>query len=125
MDGRNVFGEKLAVCSLDPMTGFYRNGCCDTDSNDHGLHLVCAQVTEEFLRFSKSKGNNLITPFPLFNFPGLKPGDRWCLCVTRWKEALNAGVAPPVILAATHEAVLEYVSLEELQKHAIDFIDNN
>jgi uncharacterized protein len=125
MDGRNVFGEKLAVCSLDPMTGFYRNGCCDTDSNDQGLHLVCAQVTEEFLRFSKSKGNNLITPFPLFNFPGLKPGDRWCLCVTRWKEALNAGVAPPVILAATHEAVLEYVSLEELQKHAIDFIDNN
>jgi uncharacterized protein len=125
MDGRNVFGEKLAVCSLDPMTGFYRNGCCDTDSNDRGLHLVCAQVTEEFLRFSKSKGNNLITPFPLFNFPGLKPGDRWCLCVTRWKEALNAGVAPPVILAATHEAVLEYVSLEELQKHAIDFIDNN
>ena len=125
MDGRNVFGEKLAVCSLDPMTGFYRNGCCDTDSNDLGLHLVCAQVTEEFLRFSKSKGNNLITPFPLFNFPGLKPGDRWCLCVTRWKEALNAGVAPPVILAATHEAVLEYVSLEELQKHAIDFIDNN
>jgi uncharacterized protein len=125
MDGRNVFGEKLAVCSLDPMTGFYRNGCCDTDSNDQGLHLVCAQVTEEFLRFSKSKGNNLITPFPLFNFPGLKPGDRWCLCVTRWKEALNAGVAPPVILAATHEAVLEYVSLEQLQKHAIDFIDNN
>ncbi|MGL4375970.1 MAG: DUF2237 family protein [Microcoleaceae cyanobacterium] len=125
MDGRNVFGEKLAVCSLDPMTGFYRNGCCDTDSNDQGLHLVCAQVTEEFLRFSKSKGNNLITPFPLFNFPGLKPGDRWCLCVTRWKEALNAGVAPPVILAATHEAVLQYVSLEQLQKHAIDFIDNN
>jgi uncharacterized protein (DUF2237 family) len=124
-EGRNVLGEKLAVCSFDPMTGFYRNGCCDTDSNDRGIHVVCAQLTEEFLRFSKSQGNDLMTPFPLFNFPGLKPGDRWCLCVTRWKEALNAGVAPPVILAATHEATLQYVSLEQLQKHAIDFIDNN
>lgn len=102
------------------MTGFYRTGKCETGTNDSGRHVVCAQVTEEFLAFTKSRGNDLSTPFPVYNFPGLKPGDRWCLCASRWKEALDAGVASPIILAATHEATLEYVSLEELKEHALD-----
>ncbi|MBD2091559.1 DUF2237 domain-containing protein [Microcoleus sp. FACHB-1515] len=110
---RNVLGEPLEVCSIDPMTGFYRNGCCETGEQDTGTHVVCAQVTQEFLEFTKSRGNDLSTP--RFNFPGLKAGDRWCLCVSRWKEAFDAGVAPPVVLAATHEKTLSVVSIEQLQ----------
>ncbi len=101
------------------MTGFYRNGCCDTGSGDMGVHTVCVQVTEEFLEFSKRRGNDLSTPIPQYSFPGLTPGDRWCLCAVRWKEAFESGNAPGVVLEATHIATLEFVSLEELQQHAI------
>ncbi len=117
---KNVLGEDLAVCGTSPKTGFYRDGCCNTGADDAGLHLVCAQVTEEFLQFSAANGNDLITPIPQFGFPGLKPGDRWCLCVQRWKEALLAGVAPPVDLSATHVSALEFVDLEELRAHSAD-----
>ena len=117
---RNVLGGPLQSCGVRPMTGFLRNGCCDMHGDDPGLHLVCAQMTEEFLRFSVSHGNDLVTPVPEFEFPGLKPGDRWCLCAARWREALRAGRAPPVVLAATHEAALKVVSLEDLKKHALD-----
>jgi len=116
---KNVLGGELQVCSLEPMTGFYRDGCCHTGGNDYGVHVVCAQVTEEFLAFSKSRGNDLITPAPMYNFPGLKPGDRWCLCAGRWREALEAGVAPPVILAATHISALEHISLKDLEAHQL------
>ncbi|HEY9696162.1 MAG TPA: DUF2237 domain-containing protein [Trichocoleus sp.] len=119
-EARNVLGGKLGVCSTDPMTGFYRDGCCNTGGGDYGAHLVCAQVTEEFLVFSKSRGNDLSTPVPMFNFPGLKPDDRWCLCASRWKEALDAGAAPPIVLSSTHASALEYVSLAELKQYAID-----
>ena len=119
-EGKNVLGRKLEICCIDPMTGFYRDGKCDTGSTDFGAHVVCAQLTEEFLAFTKARGNDLSTPMPGYNFPGLKPGDRWCLCASRWKEALDAGVAPPVILSGTHEAALEYISLDELKKHALD-----
>lgn len=111
---RNVFGEPLEPCSLDPLTGFYRDGCCETGPDDSGSHTVCAIMTEEFLRFSVVRGNDLVTPRPEFRFVGLKPGDRWCLCVRRWEEARRAGVAPPVVLEATHEAALRVVELEEL-----------
>jgi uncharacterized protein (DUF2237 family) len=117
---KNVLGLPLQPCCMDPLTGFYRNGRCDTGPGDHGLHVVCAQMTPEFLEFSLAEGNDLTTPHPEFDFPGLKPGDRWCLCVTRWKDALEAGVAPPVVLAATHMSALEFVSLEELMEHALD-----
>jgi uncharacterized protein (DUF2237 family) len=117
---RNVLGGPLAVCSADPLTGFYRTGCCDTGPDDVGVHVVCAQVTAEFLAFSRSRGNDLITPRPEYGFPGLRPGDRWCLCATRWREALEAGVAPPVVLAATHEAALDIVRREDLLRHALD-----
>jgi hypothetical protein len=117
---RNVLGGELATCSTAPLTGFYRNGCCDTGPQDRGSHVVCAQVTAEFLAFSRARGNDLITPRPEYDFPGLKPGDRWCLCATRWREALEAGVAPPVVLAATHEAALRFVTLEELRRYAVD-----
>jgi len=113
---KNVLGEDLQACSTDPLTGFYRDGCCHTGADDAGLHLVCARVTDEFLRFTAGRGNDLTTPHP--GFPGLKPGDRWCLCVSRWQEALEAGAAPPVILEATHISTLEFVSLETLQEHA-------
>ena len=113
----NVLGTQLEPCSLDPMTGFYRNGCCDTGSEDQGVHVVCAVMTEEFLSFSKERGNDLSTPMPEFDFPGLKAGEQWCLCVTRWAEALEAGKAPPVVLEATHIHALEFVSLEDLQAH--------
>ena len=119
-DARNVFGETLELCCADPVTGFYRNGKCDTGPQDLGAHVVCAQMTEEFLAFTKAQGNDLSTPREMFGFPGLKPGDRWCLCATRWREAQEAGVAPPVILAATHAAVLDFVSLEDLKKRALD-----
>ena len=117
---KNVFGGKLETCCTSPMTGFYRDGCCRTGPQDLGLHVICAEVTEEFLQFSKARGNDLSTPNPEYDFPGLKPGDRWCLCALRWKEALDAGVAPPVILTATHESALKVVSLKDLKKHAID-----
>lgn len=119
---RNVLGEPLQSCSTAPLTGFFRSGCCDTGPEDRGLHVVCAQVTAEFLSFSRSRGNDLITPMPVYRFPGLKPGDRWCLCATRWLEALRAGVAPPVLLAATHERALEVVSLGDLKRHALDLV---
>jgi uncharacterized protein (DUF2237 family) len=102
------------------MTGFYRDGCCHTGPGDYGVHVVCAQVTKEFLVFSRRRGNDLATPVPEYGFPGLKPGDRWCLCAMRWKEAMDAGVAPPVILAATHISALEFVALEALRAHALD-----
>lgn len=117
---RNVFGEPLAMCSIRPMTGFYRTGCCETGADDHGVHTVCVEVTAQFLAFSKLRGNDLSTPIPEFGFSGLEPGDRWCLCAMRWKEALDAGVAPRVILTATHERTLEIVPLEELKRYAID-----
>ena len=117
---RNVLGTELAPCSTDPPTGFYRDGCCKTGAGDVGLHIVCAQVTDEFLEFSRSRGNDLTKPAPATQFPGLKDGDRWCLCIERWKEALEAGVAPPVVLEATHISALEFVTLEELRAHAAD-----
>lgn len=119
-DARNVLGSKLEVCSISPMTGFYRDGCCSTGAGDFGAHVVCAEVTQEFLDYTKARGNDLCTPVPAYDFPGLKPGDRWCLCASRWKEALDAGVAPPVVLAATHASALEYVSMAELEQHALD-----
>ncbi|MEF3274662.1 MAG: DUF2237 domain-containing protein [Chloroflexus sp.] len=120
---RNVIGGALAPCSQQPLTGFYRTGCCDTGPADVGLHVVCAQVTTEFLVFSRSRGNDLITPRPEYNFPGLQPGDRWCLCALRWLEAYEAGVAPPVILAATHEAALRVIPRELLLRYALDVAD--
>lgn len=113
----NVLREPLQLCNEDPMTGFLRDGSCSTGPRDFGRHLLCARVTREFLEFSRAQGNDLITPLPAHGFPGLKPGDRWCLCVDRWLEALEAGVAPPVILAATHEDVLLNVDLEVLQRY--------
>ena len=115
---KNVFGEPMTVCSSDPVTGFYRNGCCDSGPEDRGRHMVCAVMSEEFLEFSKSVGNDLSTPLPKYHFPGLVPGDRWCLCVLRWKEAYDAGKAPLVVLEATNEKALEYVTMEELLKYA-------
>jgi uncharacterized protein len=118
MDELNVRGGELQACSYDPLTGFYRDGCCSTDPSDHGAHVVCARVTAEFLAFSGSRGNDLTTPRPEWRFAGLNPGDRWCLCVHRWLEALQAGKAPPVVLEATHAAALKHVSLEVLQANA-------
>lgn len=119
-DAKNVLGGELKTCSTSPMTGFYRDGCCNTGPNDAGVHVVCAQVTEAFLSYTKAQGNDLSTPMPAYNFPGLKPGDRWCLCATRWKEALDDGVAPLVALESTHEAALKHASLDELKQHAAD-----
>lgn len=117
-DERNVHGEPLEPCSEDPVTGFRRDGCCHTDDRDGGRHELCAVMTKEFLRFSAAEGNDLITPQPAMDFPGLDPGDRWCLCLPRWLEALDAGQAPPVVLEATNEAVLDEVSLATLRGHA-------
>lgn len=117
---RNVLGDPLEICSIKPMTGFYRDGCCETGQEDVGSHTVCAVMTAEFLTFSKSRGNDLSTPIPEFGFPGLVPGDRWCLCAPRWQEALEAGQAPRVVLRATHEAALEYCSLADLKRFAVD-----
>ena len=119
----NVLGGPLAGCSQSPKTGFYSDGCCNTGSGDVGVHTVCVVVTESFLEFSKSRGNDLSTPNPAFNFAGVKPGDRWCLCAARWQEALEAGLAPPVILAATNESAPEVVSFVDLLEHAIDPAD--
>jgi uncharacterized protein len=116
----NVFGEKLASCSIDPVTGFFRDGCCSTSDEDRGRHVVCAEVTAAFLEFSKRAGNDLSTPHPELGFPGLKPGDRWCLCADRWQQALEAGAAPRVVLGATHRRALEHVDLADLKRHALD-----
>ncbi|MBE9136552.1 DUF2237 domain-containing protein [Nodosilinea sp. LEGE 07088] len=116
----NVLGTELVPCSTAPVTGYYRDGCCNTGAGDYGVHIVCAQMTPEFLAYTKTQGNDLSTPVPAFQFPGLKPGDRWCLCAPRWQEALEAGVAPPVALNATHALALEHVSLADLKNHALD-----
>ena len=116
----NVFGERLQPCSTSPLTGFFRNGNCSTGPSDEGRHTVCAEMTEAFLAFSKSRGNDLSTPMPEYAFPGLKSGDRWCLVALRWVEALQAGMAPRIILAATHQSVLRYVEIEVLRKYALD-----
>jgi uncharacterized protein (DUF2237 family) len=115
---QNVLGGELAICGTNPMTGFYRTGCCDTGGEDEGVHTVCAEVTAEFLDFSLGRGNDLSTPKPEFGFAGLTPGDRWCVCADRWVEALRAGVAPPVVLEATHARTLEWVDLDDLRAHA-------
>ncbi len=119
-DALNVLGEPLETCSLRPRTGYTRSGACETGENDLGAHTVCAEVTAAFLEFSRSRGNDLITPRPEWDFPGLKPGDRWCLCVARWLEAYRAGVAPPVVLRATHARALSTVPLDLLKAHALD-----
>jgi uncharacterized protein (DUF2237 family) len=116
---RNVLGGPLATCSLEPMTGYFRDGCCHTGETDRGVHTICAIVHGAFLAYSQSIGNDLSTPRPEYRFPGLKPGDRWCLCAARWLQAFKAGVAPPVVLEATHERTLEIVPMEALLKHAV------
>ena len=119
-EDKNVLGGRLDTCSVSPRTGFYRDGCCNTGAEDTGLHVVCAQVTAEFLEFARAQGNDLITPVPAYGFPGLKPGDRWCVCAATWRQAFEAGVAPPVVLAATHEETLAVVPLAALKEHALD-----
>jgi uncharacterized protein len=119
-EARNVLGGELIACSNRPLTGFFRNGCCETSAEDVGMHTVCAVMTAEFLEFSTSVGNDLTTPHPEFRFPELKPGDRWCLCAPKWKEALDAGVAPPVVLEATHEETLAITPLGVLKDYAVD-----
>ncbi|ACK66466.1 conserved hypothetical protein [Rippkaea orientalis PCC 8801] len=122
-DPKNVLGTALTLCCTSPLTGYYRDGYCRTGGQDYGAHVVCAQVTSEFLEFTRSRGNDLTTPMPQFNFPGLKPGDRWCLCAARWQEALDAGVAPPVILESTHARALEVVNFEQLKEYALKIGD--
>ena len=117
---RNVLGGSLITCSAKPMTGFFRDGCCNTGPTDLGSHTVCVVMTAEFLAYSKRAGNDLSTPMPDYGFPGLKPGDRWCLCAPRWQQALEAGQAPKVVLAATHEGALDYTTLADLKKFAVD-----
>ena len=117
---RNVLGGSLTTCSANPMTGFFRDGCCNTGPTDLGSHTVCVVVTTEFLSYTKRAGNDLSTPMPDYGFPGLKPGDRWCLCAPRWQQALEAGMAPKVVLAATHEGALEHTKLADLKKYAVD-----
>ena len=119
---RNVLGGELGTCSVRPLTGFFRDGCCATGPEDRGLHVVCAEVTADFLDFSRSRGNDLSTARPEFGFPGLRPGDRWCLCAARWQEAFEAGKAPRVVLGSTHEAALTMVDLADLKKHALDLM---
>ena len=116
----NVFGEPLKECSNSPKTGFFRNGCCDTSDEDVGSHTVCVIMTEDFLKYSTSVGNDLSTPMPAIGFPGLNPGDNWCLCAPRWQQAYEAGSAPKVLLSATHQGALEYVDLENLKNFAVD-----
>ena len=117
MEVLNVLGSALVPCSYEPLTGYFRDGCCKTDETDTGSHLICARVTDAFLSFSKTRGNDLSTPRPEYRFKGLVAGDRWCLCATRWAEALAAGVAPPVVLESTHASALKFVTLEQLEKH--------
>ena len=116
---KNVLGGDLEACCFEPRTGFYRDGYCRTGPEDGGRHVVCARMTDDFLRYTFSRGNDLMTPRPEFHFPGLRAGDRWCLCALRWREALEAGKAPPVILEATHERALQYVRLEDLEAHSV------
>jgi uncharacterized protein (DUF2237 family) len=120
MTQRNVLGTDLESCSLDPLTGYYRTGCCENRGDDPGMHVVCAVMTADFLEFSTSVGNDLATPMPQYGFPGLRAGDQWCLCAARWQEAFEAGKAPKVRLAATHLSALEYSSLDDLKAHAVD-----
>ncbi len=120
---RNVLGEPLQSCSFDPLTGFYRDGCCNTGAEDQGLHLVCCRVTADFLEFSRRVGNDLSTPRPQWGFPGLNPGDQWCVCVERWKQALEAGHACPIVLEATHISTLEFVDLDDLKRFAVEPLD--
>lgn len=117
--GKNVLGTDLKIAGTDPVTGYYRDGFCSTGAEDRGVHVVAAVLTDEFLQYSKSQGNDLITPFPAYGFPGLKANDKWCLCASRWKEAYDAGVAPPVILEATHEKALEFATLEALKSKTV------
>ena len=117
MDSQNVLGTALVPCSYDPLTGYFRDGCCNTDASDVGSHLVCVKVTAAFLAFSMERGNDLVTPLPEYRFAGLKAGDRWCLCASRWREALEAGVPPPVVLESTHRSALRFVTIEQLEKH--------
>ena len=117
MTPKNVLGTPLEACSFDPVTGYFRDGCCNTDTSDLGSHLVCVRVTEAFLTFSRSRGNDLVTPKPEYRFAGLKAGQRWCLCANRWREALEAGCAPPVILESSHIKVLEFATMAQLEKH--------
>ena len=117
MESKNVLGTELVPCSYDPLTGYFRDGCCKTDATDRGSHLVCARMSQAFLTFSMAQGNDLVTARPEYRFQGLKPGDRWCLCANRWREALEAGVAPPVVLESTHSSTLAFVTLEQLEKH--------
>ena len=119
---RNVLGGELGSCSVRPLTGFFRDGCCATGPEDRGLHVVCAEVTADFHDFSRARGNDLSTARPEFGFPGLRPGDRWCLCAARWQEAFEAGKAPRVVLGSTHEAALTVVELADLKKHALDLM---
>lgn len=119
-EARNVLGGLLEHCCIDPVTGFYRDGMCRTGADDVGIHVVCARMTREFLDFAAQRGNDLITPRPEFLFPGLKPDDQWCLCAARWQEALDAGMAPPVVLKSTHITALEFLSLADLKAHALD-----
>ncbi|GIL79432.1 hypothetical protein Vretimale_18305 [Volvox reticuliferus] len=121
---RNVLGGPLQCCCTSPRTGYYRDGFCRTDESDVGRHVICAQVTQEFLEFTRSRGNDLMTPAPWYNFPGLKAGDKWCLCAVRWREALEADKAPPVFLRCTNIKALEYVALEDLKRHAADLEEN-
>lgn len=116
---KNVYGRDLALCSTSPKTGYFRNGFCETGPTDFGTHTVCAQVTADFLEFTKARGNDLMTPHPQYQFPGLKPGDGWCLCASRWAEAQRAGVAPPVVLEASHSKTLQYVSMADLESHSV------
>jgi len=120
---KNVLGLPLEPCSHDPLTGFYRNGCCDTGREDVGLHLVCIRATRDFLAFSKAVGNDLSTPMPQYEFPGLAPGDKWCLCVERWQQAYQAGKAPKIVLASTHISTLEFVELEVLEQFADEEVE--
>jgi uncharacterized protein (DUF2237 family) len=117
MSAKNVLGTPLVPCSFDPLTGYRRDGCCNTDAQDSGSHVICARVTQAFLDFSAARGNDLVTPRPEHRFRGLQPGDRWCLCALRWKEALEAGIAPPVVLECTHERALDYVTIAQLRAH--------
>jgi len=123
LSARNVLGTELKACSYDPLTGFFRDGCCNTDQTDRGSHVVCAVVTEEFLNYSKSRGNDLSTPRPEYRFRGLRDGDRWCLCALRWREALSEGIAPRVVLECTHEQALQFVTLAQLKAHAVGAAD--
>jgi len=117
---KNVLGGPLAVWSSAPRTRFFRDGCCNTGADDVGIHVICARMTREFLEFERQRGNDLVTPMPAAQFPGLSPGDRWCVCAGRWREAFDAGVASPVVLAATHEEALAIVPLADLRRHALD-----